>query len=126
MVLFARLQFFLGYLHVVLDVSQEEVLVQRMDITNMALSGAKTLRCELSSRWSKTLHQRSLRTVASVQPDSGVQLTHRILLQHNVFLIERLLVGSNLLEDLLVLGLDSAILVQHLLFLNIQTLGFTL
>ena len=90
-----------------------------MDITNMALSGAKTLRCELSSRWSKTLHQRCLRAVASVQSDRWRQLTQRILCQYNGFLVKRLLMRSNLFEDFLVLALDSAILVQHLLFLYI-------
>ena len=111
MVQFASLQFFLGDFHFVLDVSQKEVLVQRMDITNMALSRAKTLRCELCSRWSETLHQRCLRAVTSIQPYSWVQLTQRILLQYNVFLIKRLLMGCNLFEDFLVLGLDSAILI---------------
>ena len=56
LVVLASLQFFLGDLYFVLDVSQEQVLVQRMNIADLTLCRSKTLRRELGSRWSKTLH----------------------------------------------------------------------
>lgn len=110
----AVFELILGLFYLLLDVCEKQVLIKRVNLTNIAFAAIDAAGGELSSAGTEGFHQRGLR-YCELRATFSQRILRLVYLRHLARLnVKQFLVVCDLLKNLFVLLFDPGVLSKHL------------